>query len=192
MEARPKEPNFHELLLVGCLGCDEETGHAIVLDLSSSCLDGSIGSRSSLFRLAHLQRLSLADNDFDRSRITSGFGRLSGFTQLDLSGSSFSGHLLNLSYVNISSEVPRSVANLSPLRTLILDLSVSFSRAEYFSYPTWIKFDWKIVLMGNGSGLVIVMVIGSTFASDEHDWLARIIVRVEEHRRRQGIKRKRG
>ena len=40
--------------------CDEDTGHVIGLDLSSSCLYGSINSNSTLFRLVHLQRLNLA------------------------------------------------------------------------------------------------------------------------------------
>lgn len=46
--------------------CDEETGHVIGLDLSSSCLYGSISSNSSLFSLVHLRRLNLADNDFNQ------------------------------------------------------------------------------------------------------------------------------
>jgi hypothetical protein len=37
------------------VSCDEDTGHVIGLDLSSSCLYGSINSNSSLFRLVHLQ-----------------------------------------------------------------------------------------------------------------------------------------
>ncbi|CAL5393882.1 unnamed protein product [Camellia sinensis] len=35
--------------------CDEDTGHVIGLDLSSSFLHGSINSSSSLFSLVHLQ-----------------------------------------------------------------------------------------------------------------------------------------
>ncbi|XP_048328880.2 receptor like protein 27-like [Ziziphus jujuba] len=41
--------------------CDEVTGHVIGLDLSRSCLFGSINSNSTLFNLVHLQRLNLAD-----------------------------------------------------------------------------------------------------------------------------------
>ncbi|PKI45937.1 hypothetical protein CRG98_033736 [Punica granatum] len=119
------------------VGCDEETGWVIELDLSSSCLYGSIDSSTSLFKLAHLQRLSLADNDFNRSRILSGFGCLSGLTHLDLSGSSFSGQVLNLSYVDISSEVPGSIANLSSLRTLILDSSGGILPEFNLTSPLW-------------------------------------------------------
>uniref|UniRef100_A0A2N9FMC4 Uncharacterized protein n=1 Tax=Fagus sylvatica TaxID=28930 RepID=A0A2N9FMC4_FAGSY len=46
------------------VSCDEDTGHVIGLDLSSSCLYGSINSNSSLFRLVHLQSLNLAHNHF--------------------------------------------------------------------------------------------------------------------------------
>jgi hypothetical protein len=49
--------------------CDEHTGHVIGLNLSSSCLFGSINSNSSLFRLVHLQSLSLANNYFNGSHI---------------------------------------------------------------------------------------------------------------------------
>ena len=69
--------------------CNEETGHVIGLDLSSSCLYGSLLSNSSLFSLVHLRRLNLAYNDFNSSQIPSGFSRLSGLTYLNLSASFF-------------------------------------------------------------------------------------------------------
>jgi len=51
--------------------CDEDTGHVIGLDLSISCLHGSINSISALLRLVHLQSLNLADNHFNYSQIRS-------------------------------------------------------------------------------------------------------------------------
>ncbi|PON60867.1 LRR domain containing protein [Parasponia andersonii] len=71
--------------------CDEKTGHVIGVDLSSSCLFGSTNSNSTLFRLVHLQRLNLADNHFNFSRIPTAIGRLSMLTSLNLSASMFSG-----------------------------------------------------------------------------------------------------
>uniref|UniRef100_A0A2N9GYY2 Leucine-rich repeat-containing N-terminal plant-type domain-containing protein n=1 Tax=Fagus sylvatica TaxID=28930 RepID=A0A2N9GYY2_FAGSY len=56
------------------VSCDEDTGHVIGLDLSSSCLYGSINSNSSLFRLVHLQSLNLAHNHFNYSQIPSQVG----------------------------------------------------------------------------------------------------------------------
>ncbi|KAA8524856.1 hypothetical protein F0562_011279 [Nyssa sinensis] len=73
--------------------CDEGTGHVIGLDLSSSLLYGSINSNSSLFRLADLQRLHLADNDFNYSQIPSAIGNLSELRSLNLSLSLFNGQI---------------------------------------------------------------------------------------------------
>jgi Leucine-rich repeat (LRR) protein len=73
--------------------CNEDTGHVISIDLSSSCLYGSINSSSSLFQLVHLQSLNLADNDFNFSHIPTAFRQLSRLTNLDLSYSVFSGQI---------------------------------------------------------------------------------------------------
>ena len=90
--------------------CNEETGHVIGLDLSSSCLYGSMLSNSSLFSLVHLRRLNLAYNHFNSSQIPSGFSRLSGLTYLNLSSSSFSG------------QIPLNISVLSELTSLDLSL----------------------------------------------------------------------
>lgn len=71
--------------------CDEDTGHVIGLDLSRSCLFGSIHSSSSLFRLVHLQRL--AYNHFNNSHIPSQVRDRSRLTHLNLSYSVFSGQI---------------------------------------------------------------------------------------------------
>ncbi|KAF9665295.1 hypothetical protein SADUNF_Sadunf16G0107800 [Salix dunnii] len=73
--------------------CDRDSGHVIGLDLSSSCLYGSIDSNSSLFHLVHLRRLNLADNDFNNSKIPSEIRNLSRLFDLDLSFSAFSGQI---------------------------------------------------------------------------------------------------
>uniref|UniRef100_A0A2N9H2V4 Leucine-rich repeat-containing N-terminal plant-type domain-containing protein n=1 Tax=Fagus sylvatica TaxID=28930 RepID=A0A2N9H2V4_FAGSY len=88
------------------VSCDEDTGHVIGLDLSSSCLYGSINSNSSLFRLVHLQSLNLAHNHFNYSQIPSQVGNLSRLTYLNLSDSIFSG------------EIPFEVSKLSQLSSL--------------------------------------------------------------------------
>jgi len=91
------------------VNCNEETGHVIDLDLSGSCLYGSINSNSSVFRLLQLQSLNLAHNDFNNSQIPLAVGNLSRLTHLDLSYSMFSG------------QIPESLANLSSLTTLYLE-----------------------------------------------------------------------
>ncbi|KAG2713792.1 hypothetical protein I3760_04G191700 [Carya illinoinensis] len=139
--------------------CNQDTGHVISLNLSRSCLYGSITSNSSLFRLRHLQNLTLAVNDFDHSQIPYEIGNLSSLIHLNLFNSNFSGQIpseiqylsklssLSLSsfygyrdlytkslnslvqnltnlevlqfyFVNISSTIPESLANLSSLKIL--------------------------------------------------------------------------
>ncbi|KAF5459206.1 hypothetical protein F2P56_023180 [Juglans regia] len=88
--------------------CDPHTAHVIGLDLSDSCLYGSINSNSSLFRLSHLRSLNLAFNDFNYSKIPSTIGNLSWLTSL------------NLSYSHVSGEVPYEISYLSKLSALDL------------------------------------------------------------------------
>jgi hypothetical protein len=73
--------------------CHEETGHIIELDLSGSCLYGSINSNSSVFRLRQLQSLNLAHNDFNNSQIPPAVSNLSRLTYLNLSYSMLSGQI---------------------------------------------------------------------------------------------------
>jgi len=73
--------------------CDRDSGHVIGLDLSSSCLHGSIDSNSSLFHLVQLRRLNLAGNDFKNSEIPSEIRNLSRLLDLNLSMSGFSGQI---------------------------------------------------------------------------------------------------
>ncbi|KAJ4841344.1 hypothetical protein Tsubulata_040453 [Turnera subulata] len=88
--------------------CDDVSGHVISLDLSGSCLLGSINSSSSLFQLLHLRSLNLAYNHFDFSSIPSSFGHFQNLTHLNLSNSVFSG------------PIPSSISNLSKLFSLDL------------------------------------------------------------------------
>ncbi|KAJ4826990.1 hypothetical protein Tsubulata_031498 [Turnera subulata] len=92
--------------------CDDITGHVISLDLSSSCLLGSINSSSTLFQLLHLRSLNLAYNRFNYSSIPSALGLLPNLTHLNLSYSFFSG------------PIPSSISNLSKLSSL--DLSTYY------------------------------------------------------------------
>ncbi|KAG6727022.1 hypothetical protein I3842_02G110500 [Carya illinoinensis] len=91
------------------VGCNKDTGHVIALDLSSSCLKGFLNSSSSLFHLAHLQSLNLADNHFKRSTLPTSFRQLSRLIELNLSYSVFSG------------QIPSEILELSKL--VLLDFS---------------------------------------------------------------------
>jgi Leucine-rich repeat (LRR) protein len=116
--------------------CNEDTGHVVGLDLASSCLYGSFNSSNSLFRLLQLQRLNLADNDFNDSQIPFGVGNLLRLTYLNLSYSVFSGqipselsHLNKLSSLDLSrnyglnstlSDLSSLVQNFTTLEELLL------------------------------------------------------------------------
>ncbi|EOY12096.1 Receptor like protein 6, putative [Theobroma cacao] len=92
--------------------CDNINGEVIGLDLSCSQLYGSIPSNSSLFNLSHLQKLNLAFNYFDSSKVSSKFGGFASLVYLNLSGSRFAG------------QVPSQVSHLSKL--ISLDLSQNY------------------------------------------------------------------
>ncbi|KAJ6755640.1 LEUCINE-RICH REPEAT RECEPTOR PROTEIN KINASE EMS1-LIKE-RELATED, partial [Salix purpurea] len=91
--------------------CHRDSGHVIGLDLSSSCLFGSIDSNSSLFHLVHLRRLNLAGNDFNNSEIPSEIRNLSRLFDLNLSHSFFSG------------QIPEAILELSKLVSIDLRLN---------------------------------------------------------------------
>ncbi|XP_058111845.1 receptor-like protein 7 [Magnolia sinica] len=100
--------------------CDEATGHVISLDLSSFRISGRIDFES-LFHLRSLQKLNLAYNDFDGSRIPSGFDQLTSLTHLNLSGLSFCG------------QIPLEISRLTTL--VSLDLSHNqYLNASSFKY----------------------------------------------------------
>ncbi|XP_041009109.1 receptor-like protein Cf-9 isoform X3 [Juglans microcarpa x Juglans regia] len=130
--------------------CNQDTGHVIALNLSMSCLFGSITSNSSLFRLLHLQNLTLSYNDFNHSQIPSEIGNLSSLTHLDLVYSYFSGqipseiqYLSKLSYLWLSSSfdgyndlytklsLTSLLQNLTNLQVLgFLDINISSTVPE--------------------------------------------------------------
>ncbi|KAK9221111.1 hypothetical protein WN944_009536 [Citrus x changshan-huyou] len=114
--------------------CDSATGHVVGLDLSCSWLHGSIPSNSSLFFLPRLRKLNLAFNDFNYSKISSGFtDQFPSLTLLNLSFSNFTGSIpaslgnnitqvadLDLSYNSFTGQIPSSFSNLHQLRHLDL------------------------------------------------------------------------
>ncbi|MFQ6670428.1 hypothetical protein Gotur_035355, partial [Gossypium turneri] len=99
--------------------CDHLNAHVIAVDLSCSWLYGNFPSNTTLFLLPHLQKLNLAYNDFNHSKIPSEFGR---FTSL---------FYLNLSHTRFAGEVPSQVSHLSKL--VSLDLSSWIYDYEQFT-----------------------------------------------------------
>ena len=104
--------------------CNSSSGHVIGLDLSCSSLRGEVlGPNSSIFRLSHLQQLSLAFNDFSASSIHSAIGDLVNLTDL------------TLSWHGTSGDVPSTISHLSKLQYLYLS---GDSRTRLDPY-TWNK-----------------------------------------------------
>ncbi|CAN1267793.1 Receptor-like protein 12 [Linum perenne] len=114
--------------------CDSRSGHVVGLDLSSSSIVGGINGSSSIFRLRHLQNLSLADNYAWGSPFPCGFGNLSSLIHLNLSYAGFEGPIpeseiatlgmlvsLDLSYSCETVDMEKLVANLTRLRVLRLN-----------------------------------------------------------------------
>ncbi|KAH0642979.1 hypothetical protein KY289_033953 [Solanum tuberosum] len=92
--------------------CNRFTGHVIGLDLSSSCLKGTIYANSSLTKLGHLQRLNLAFNEFNGFPLGNSISKLRRLTHLNLSDS------------GMEMQILPGLSNLSKL--ISLDLSWNY------------------------------------------------------------------
>ncbi|KAM4078944.1 hypothetical protein ACB094_09G078200 [Castanea mollissima] len=105
--------------------CSNESfskGHVIGLNLNNESIYVGLDYSSSLFSLQHLQDLSLAYNNFNKSQIPPGFGNLMNLSYLNLSNAGFAG------------QIPIEISNLKRLVTLDLStspfLSVSMLKIE--------------------------------------------------------------
>ncbi|KAF7847441.1 hypothetical protein BT93_L2963 [Corymbia citriodora subsp. variegata] len=103
----------------GGVKCNEATGRVIALDLSSSCLSGTMSPNTTLFRLVYLESLNLAFNNFNNSPIPYGFSNLSRLQYLNLSVSDFSG------------EIPHDISQLSEL----ISVDLSYNEDEPLHLP---------------------------------------------------------
>ncbi|KAK4728403.1 hypothetical protein R3W88_021391 [Solanum pinnatisectum] len=90
------------------------------LDLSSSCLRGTINANSSLKKLGHLQRLNLAFNKLSDFPLGNSISELSSLTHLNLSHSGF---------MEGEMQIPAVLSNLSKL--VSLDLSWHFTEFQF-------------------------------------------------------------
>jgi uncharacterized protein YjbI with pentapeptide repeats len=128
--------------------CDTISGHVVGLNLGCEGLQGMIHHNSTLFHLAHLQRLDLSNNDFSSSHFPSKFGGFLSLTHLDLSSCYFKG------------EVPLRIAHLSKLKSL---------------YLTWNDLVWKEAtlkrLVQNATNLIELFLYGTDMSSIRPNYL---------------------
>ncbi|XVF78915.1 hypothetical protein PTKIN_Ptkin14bG0176400 [Pterospermum kingtungense] len=145
--------------------CETETGNVIGLDLSSSCLSGTIHNNSTLFHLRHLQELNVAHNDFSSSQMASKFGQFTNLTHLNISESGFTGtvpleisHLSKLLSVDLSYNYDlifeehvfeKLVGNLTQLQHLLLD-RVNMSSVVTTSFLNMSSYITTLTLYDNG------------------------------------------
>ncbi|PON80720.1 LRR domain containing protein [Parasponia andersonii] len=150
--------------------CDENSGHVIALNLSGSCLCGSINSSNSLVRFTQLERLNPADNHFNYSRILPELGHFPKLTHLNLSASFFTSKTRVLGPLhnrNLSGHFPE-FRSRSPLRTLwFSDTSLSgkipnsiwqLESLEFFSVARWNRLTGQIPhWIGNLTSLTVAI-----------------------------------
>ncbi|KAK6270143.1 hypothetical protein POUND7_007248 [Theobroma cacao] len=117
------------------VSCHMVTGHVIGINLSNSCLYGTLPANSSLFHLQRLQWLDLSFNYLDGSLLeNSSLFQLQGLQRLNLAHNNFNGSIssqlfhqfvslthLNLSFNSFSDLIPHEISLLSKL--ISLDLS---------------------------------------------------------------------
>jgi hypothetical protein len=81
--------------------CDTISGHVVGLNLGCEGTRGILESNSTLFHLAHLQKLNLSYIDFSDSRFHFKFGRFLRLTHLDFSACFFEGEFhLHISHLS--------------------------------------------------------------------------------------------
>ncbi|XP_012477455.1 receptor-like protein Cf-9 homolog [Gossypium raimondii] len=123
--------------------CDHVTGHVIGIDLSQSCLVGSLFANNSLFQLQNLQWLDLSYNYLEGSLLenTRSLFHFHGLRRLNLAGNGFDGtissklfsQLVSLTHLNLSDNAFSGLIShqIGVLLSLVsLDVSISELRFD--------------------------------------------------------------
>ncbi|TYI85394.1 hypothetical protein E1A91_D05G439000v1 [Gossypium mustelinum] len=149
--------------------CDHLNAHVIALDLSCSWLYGNFPSNTTLFLLPHLQKLNLAYNDFNLSKIPSEFGRFTSLFYLNLSNA----RSLILAYCDLQGKFPKSIFDLPNLNLLNLGRnqnlnldSLKFNRSSNLEHLdlSWVSFSTESIdSVDNLRALKYLGLLGNSF-----------------------------
>ncbi|EOY20414.1 Receptor like protein 33 [Theobroma cacao] len=127
------------------VSCHMVTGHVIGIDLSASCLNGTLPANNSLFHLQRLQWLDLSANNLHGSLLEiSSLFHLQGLQRLNLAHNYFNGsisselfnQLVSLTHLNLSCN---SFSDLIPYEISLLSKLVSLDLSRN-GYPS-LRFD---------------------------------------------------
>ncbi|CBI32933.3 unnamed protein product, partial [Vitis vinifera] len=126
---------------------DKVTGHVIGLDLGCSWLFGIIHSNSTLFLFPHLRRLNLASNDFNGFSISTGFGRFSTLTRLNLSYYVFSGkiapeifHLSNLFHFIYLGIIEQNLPRMTSILWIVGEVGAKIRVLDFISPDVQVSY----------------------------------------------------
>ncbi|KAK1355595.1 hypothetical protein POM88_048851 [Heracleum sosnowskyi] len=161
----------------GGVVCNKSSGHVIGLELDGESINGGV-STSALFKFQYLQKLNLADNNFEAAEILSGWSNLTSLTYLNLANNNFNFteippglfNLTSLTYLNLSNcgfsgQIPEGLSRMTRLD--ILDLSTSFVFGN-----SALKIDNPnlIVLVQNLKELTELYLDGVNMTAEANSW----------------------
>lgn len=149
------------------MGCDD-AGNVVTLQLNNESISGGVNDSSSLFKLEHLHKLNLANNDFNRTPIPKGIHNLTNLTHL------------NLSYADFGGQVAAEILSLK--RLVSLDISNDYrGNARHHTFllnmnPLKLDHPTLEMLVGNLTGLTELYLDGvNVTSSREREKWSRII-----------------
>ncbi|KAH7866947.1 hypothetical protein Vadar_027052 [Vaccinium darrowii] len=148
----------HNCCLWNGVTCDH-FGRVIGFDLNTESIYGGLNHSSSLFSLKFLEKLNLANNNFNSTQIPPSFGVLTNLTYL------------NLSHTNFVGQIPMEFTRLT--RLVKLDLS-TYDSIYYDMFPETQRLKIQnpnlFTLIHNLSGLTELYLDGVNISTNGYEW----------------------
>ncbi|XP_058214629.1 receptor-like protein 7 [Rhododendron vialii] len=133
--------------------CDR-FGRVIGLDLNTESISRGLNDSSSLFQLKFLEKLDLANNNFNIAEIPSNFGGLTNLRYLNLSNTQFFG------------QIPMEFSRLTRLVKIDLSKDIYYDGIPRFQ----IENPNLVTLFRNLSGLTELYLDGVNISANGHEW----------------------